>query len=305
MKLALLGFVLRRVRRSLWRLRWTHLLTAGTVATTLYIFGAFIFLEINLQQLLKGWGDQIHITAYLDKSLDAKELQNLIQRVEAQPEVERVRHISQEQAWRDFRAALGSQSGLVEGLPRDVLPASLEIAIKHSHRDGAEVERFAQRLKQEKAVATIEYPQEWLERLGLIVLGVEWAKWLFGGILFLATFFIVASTVKLATLAHQDEIEIMQLVGASENVIQAPFVFEAMIQGVAGAAISVGFLWLTYQLLRDEVLTLGGFLAPLRQLQFLDGRSIALLLVVGWALGGMGSLFSLRRFVKTWNASRG
>jgi len=304
-KLALLGFVFRRVRNNLWQLLWTHILTAGTVAMTLYIFGGFVFLEINLRQLLKVWGDQIQITAYLDKSVGEKEVHSLVKRVEAFPEVERVRHISQEQAWRDFQTALGSQSGLLDGLPREVLPASLEISIKSAHRDGPVVEQFAQRLKQEKEIAIIEYPQDWIERLGLIVLGIEWAKWIFGGGLFMATYFIVASTVKLGMLARQDEIEILQLVGASEDFIQAPFVLEGMIQGVVGATISVALLWVTYQFLRNELPSLGGFLTPLGQVQFLDLKSMALLLAIGWLLGAAGSLFSLRRFIRTWKASRG
>ena len=97
MKLAQLGFVVRRVRNNLWELPWTHVLTAATMATTLFVFGAFMLLQENLQNLLKGWGEQIQINAYLDKSLDAADVQRLLARVRTFPEVEGVRHISQEQ----------------------------------------------------------------------------------------------------------------------------------------------------------------------------------------------------------------
>ncbi|HWP23104.1 MAG TPA: ABC transporter permease, partial [Candidatus Binatia bacterium] len=245
MKPALLGFVFRRVLSSLRQLLSVHLLTAGTVAMTLYIFGVFVLVEINLQRLLKGWGDEIQVTAYLDKRSDQAAVEGLAQRVGAFPEVQGVRLTSQEQAWRDFQAALGSQSGLLDGLPRDVLPASLEISLKAGHRDGPAVEQFVARLRQEKQIVSVEYPQEWVERLELVVLGVEWAKWIFGGALFLTTFIIVGSTVKLAMLARRDEIEIMQLVGAAEEVIQSPFVLEGMLQGLTGASLSVALLGLT------------------------------------------------------------
>lgn len=303
MNLSLIGFVLRRVRSNLRQLLWTHALTAGTTAMTLFVFGGFMLLETNLQHLLKGWGDQIQITAYLNNGLAPDEVQTLVKNVAAMAEVERVRHISQEQAWRDFQAALGTQSGLLEGLPREVLPASLEISLKPAYRDGPVVENLAQRLKKTPQVASVEFPQEWVERLGLAVLAVEWLQWIFGGVLFLATFFIVGSTVKLAILARKDEVEIMQLVGASEDLIQAPFVIEGMIQGLTGAALSLAGLWSAYLLLRGEVPALGGFLAPLGEPQFLDLNSIALLLVIGWLLGAAGSLISLRRFIRTWKAS--
>jgi cell division transport system permease protein len=227
----------------------------------------------------------------------------LIKRVETMPEVEGVRHVSREQAWRDFQAALGSQSGLLEGLPREILPASIEISLKPAQRDVPMVERLAARLKQEHDIASVEYPQEWVERLALAVLTLDWVKWIFGGVLFLATFFIVGSTVKLAVLARKDEVEIMQLVGASQELIQAPFVIEGMIQGVAGATISIIGLWVAYLLIQKELPAVGGLWAPLDELQFLDLKGLALLLVIGWLLGAVGSAISLRRFVRSWNAS--
>lgn len=303
MKLALLGFVLRRVRGNLWQLLWTHVLTAGIMAMTLFIFGGFMLVETNLQKLLKVWGEQIQITAYLRNDVADARLASLIDRVRAMPAVERVRHISQEQAWRDFQVALGTQSGLLDGLPREVLPASVEISLQPAHRDTPAVEELAERLRNEKDVASVEYPQEWVERLGLVVLVVEWIKWIFAGVLFLVTFFIVGSTVKLAILARKDEVEIMQLVGASEELIQAPFVIEGMIQGLAGAAIAIIGLAAAYLLFKKEMASMGGMLSPLGELGFLELEGILLLLGIGLFLGAVGSLISLRRFVRTWHAS--
>jgi cell division transport system permease protein len=302
MKLPLLGFVLRRVRTSLWQSLWTHTLTAGTMAITLFVFGGFMLLETNLQKLLNGWGEQIQITAYLHNDLAAHEFSGLLKRVEAIPEVERVRHITRDQAWRDFRAALGAQSGLLEGLPREVLPASLEISLKEAYRDGPAVAQLAERLRNESEVASVEYPQEWVERLGFIVLVVEWTKWIFAGVTFLGTFVIVGNTVKLAILARKDEVEIMQLVGASEELIQTPFVIEGMIQGLIGAVIAIAGLGAAYLFLRGEVVMMGGVWEGIGEPRFLDLESLALLLLIGWLLGAVGSLVSLRRFLRTWHA---
>jgi len=295
-----MGFVGRQVWKSLRELFWTHFLTAATMTMALFVFGAFMLLQENLQHLLKGWGDQIQINAYLDKSLGVGDAQSLLVRVQSFPEVQRVRYISQQQAWKEFQAALGAQSTILEGLPEDVLPASFEIAIKPAFRDGSLVEGLAARLKKEKGIATVEYPQEWVDRLGLVVLVVRWAKWIFGGVLFMVTFFIVGSSVKLAILARKDEIEMMQLFGASEQMIQAPFILEGMAQGIVGGLLAVFCLWSLFQSLRDEIPTVVGLVGPLNQFQFLDLRGMALILVIGWLLGAAGSLFSLKRFVKSW-----
>jgi len=302
-KLSLIGLVFRQVRSSLRHLCWTHLLTSVTVALTLFVFGAFMMLQVNLEQLLSGWGDQIKITAYLGRDVAPAGLQPLLKRIESLPEVQRVRYTSQAQAWRDFRIALGAQSGLIEGLPHDILPASIELSIKSGYRDSSTIEQLAQRLRTEKEIASVEYPQRWVEWLGLIVLAIEWAKWIVGGVLFLATFFIVGNAVKLAIYARRDEVEIMQLVGASPGLIQAPFVLEGMLQGLVGAAASLAALWGVYAVVGEQTELFTALILPIGHLRFLDLERSMLLLATGWLLGAAGSIFSLRRIVKTWRGS--
>jgi len=270
------------------------------MAMTLFVFGAFMLVQENLEALLRGWGDQLQINAYLETNLSADDVQSLQERIRTYPEVAGVRHISQQQAWKDFQAALGAQSRVLEGLPRDVLPASFEIAVKPNFRDGPLVEALAARLQKEKGIANVEYAQDWLDRMSLVILAVRWSKWILGGVLFLTTYFIVGNTVKLAILARKEEIEIMQLVGASEAMIQAPFVLEGMIQGMVGGALSLGGLWLAFQTMREKIPATVALLGFSHSLKFLDLQSVALVITLGWILGASGSLFSLRRFLRTW-----
>jgi cell division transport system permease protein len=106
--------------------------------------------------------------------------------------------------------------------------------------------------------------------------------------------------VKLAILARKDEIEIMQLVGAPAGLIKAPFVVEGMIQGIVGASLALAVLWLLYLLVRYHLPASLAILPSGDQLQFLDAAAASLLVFLGWFLGAGGSLFSLRRFLKTW-----
>ncbi|MGE5302466.1 MAG: cell division protein FtsX [Alphaproteobacteria bacterium] len=302
MKWSQLGFIGRRVRNSVRDLFWTHLLTSVIMALTLFVFGAFMLLQENLEALLKGWGDQLQINAYVGTELSGADIEALQERIRMYPEVARVRHISQEQAWTDFQAALGAQANVLEGLPRNVLPASFEISLRPSFRDGPLVEALAARLKKEKGITSVEYAQDWVDRISLVVLAVQWAKWILGGVLFLTTYFIVNSTVKLAMLARKEEIEIMELVGASRELIEAPFVLEGMIQGTVAGALSVGGLWIAFEIMRNQVPLSFGVLGFTNPLQFLGFQSVALIMAIGCVLGAAGSLFALRRFLRSWQA---
>lgn len=300
MKVAQVSFVFQRVVKSLSELFWSHMLTSGTMAVTLFIFGGFLLLQENLQGLLRGWGSQLQIFAYLEDGLASTAFQSLLRQVRSLPEVETVRFVSKQEAWETFKKALGAQSGVLDGLEANILPSSLEIALKKPYRQHAAVGDLAERLKRLKGVTDAEYPGEWLEKLSLLMLGIQWTKWILGGFLFIATLLIVGSTVKLAILARRDEIEIMQLVGAPNGLIKAPFVVEGMIQGFMGASLALLFLWLLFLFLGLRLPSLFGISISRDQLHFLDVGGVSLLLFLGWAMGAGGSLFSLRRFFRSW-----
>lgn len=300
MKVAQVSFVFQRVAKSLRELFWTHMLTSGTMAVTLFIFGGFLLLQENLQGLLRGWGSQLQLFAYLEDGLASTAFQSLVRQVRSLPEVETVRFVSKQEAWETFKKALGAQSGVLDGLEANILPSSLEIALKKPYRQHASVEDLAKRLKRLEGVTDVEYPGEWLEKLSLLMLGIQWTKWVFGGFLFIATLLIVGSTVRLTILARRDEIEIMQLVGAPNGLIKAPFVVEGMIQGFMGASLALLFLWLLFLFLGLRLPSSFGISIPRDQLHFLDLGGVSLLLFLGWAMGAGGSFFSLRRFFRSW-----
>lgn len=298
-KPAHISFVFRGVLKNLRELVWTHILTAGIMAMTLFIFGGFLLIQENLHGWLKGWGSQIQLFAYLENHGSTKDLRPLLEQIRSYPEVESVRHVSQQEAWEDFNKTLGAQSGMLDGLQADILPSSLEIALKDPYQQLASVEALAGRLRAVNGITAVEYPGDWMEKLSLLLLGVQWAKWILGGFLLVATLLIVGSSVKLAILARKDEIEIMQLAGAPEALIKAPFVVEGMIQGIVGAAASLVLLWLLFLFLRSQILSSFGVFGPRDQFYFLDSSGVFLLLFFGWAMGAGGSLFSLRRFLRT------
>jgi len=110
-----------------------------------------------------------------------------------------------------------------------------------------------------------------------------------GGILALATLFIVASTIRLAVLSRRDEIEILALVGASRTHVNAPFLIEGVLQGAAGGGLALLLLWLLFRLVLPSFefgleLLLGG-VAP----HFFSTAEALGLMAAGAGLGMLGS----------------
>ncbi|HWP57901.1 MAG TPA: permease-like cell division protein FtsX [Candidatus Acidoferrales bacterium] len=290
-------FIARRVARNLKDFLGSHLLASATVATALFIFGGFLLLQQNLYGLLKSWGNQAAILAYLDDDLSAAEVKALFSEVRSFPEVDSVRYISREKAWEEFKKSLGQQGGLLEGLERDVLPASLEISVKPEYRADGALKALAARLERAPGIGEVEYPAEWVERLNGFFAVLRWAQWSVGAVLFGAALVIARNTARLAILARRDEIEILKLVGATGALVKAPFVLEGMIQGTLGALLALAVLALLFVAAGGELAAALGSFLPADELRFLDVEKVGLLLAIGWALGAGGSFFAARKFV--------
>jgi cell division transport system permease protein len=264
------------------------------MAVALFVLAGFLLVEENIHRAVAGWGTKMQIFAYLDGNLAADAAKPLLIRVAAYPEIETVRFVSQNEAWESFKKSLGSQSGVIEGLSAEALPASFEIALKPSARDPASSAEVVRRLRAERGIAQVDYPQEWTEKLDLLLRSIESAKWVFGGVLLIAAFFIVGNAAKLAIAARRDEIEIMQLVGAPPGSIRFPFVIEGVVQGLVGAALALLFLAMLFHLASAALAdALDSF--NMSQMRFLQAGMAAMLVLLGCSIGAAGSFFALRR----------
>ena len=88
----------------------------------------------------------------------------------------------------------------------------------------------------------------------------------------------------------------MRLVGASNWFIRAPFLIEGVIQGLLGALMATAILAIAYGLMHDRLI----MIFPNFELITYSAELIQLylrLVFLGIALGFLGSLLSLRRFL--------
>jgi cell division transport system permease protein len=85
------------------------------------------------------------------------------------------------------------------------------------------------------------------------------------------------------------------LVGATLWFIKFPFFLEGILQGMLGASLAVGLCYGLFAVLVNWVKPMGELLFDFSLLQFLPLPMIASILLGGAVLGGLGSLFSLRR----------
>jgi cell division transport system permease protein len=116
------------------------------------------------------------------------------------------------------------------------------------------------------------------------------------GVLVLASVLLVGNTIRLSIYARRRELEVMQLVGATNWFIRWPFMVEGLICGFIGALVAVGLLFMGKVTILDPLSESVNLIAASQTMQF--APLAGLLLAVAMGVSALGSGFTLRRFLK-------
>jgi cell division transport system permease protein len=289
-------YFFRRAVENVFENPFLNAVTIGIIAATLFLFSNFLLVLNDLNVLFDLWGRGIRIVAYANPDfVTPGDQSRLIQNIQDRPEVEKVEFISKSEALRRFQKILKGNEQIIRDLQNEnPLPESYEIHLKKAFRSREKMQSLATWLSQKREIEDVVYGQEWVERFTTAMHLLRIIGGVFGGLLILAAVFIISSTIKITLYARKKELEIMQLVGATNFFIKIPFVLEGIFQGLLGAALAVGGCYLFFQALMGKMVQV--FAMP--EFPFLPISTIAAILVGGMLLGASGSIISVGRFLK-------
>lgn len=292
------GYFFRQAWQNLSQNPWINVITLGTITLSFLILGIFLIIFLNAKGLMEEWGSRIRVTAYLNDSLSAERVDGLKKKIRSFAEVQEVDYRSKEEALKALEERLPGRQGLLRGLPRNPLPASLEIQLKPGYQNSLGVQKVVEKLRGAAEVEDLQFGSEWVERFSAFVVLLQILGLGLGGLLLLATIFVISNTIRLNIFARREEIEIMRSVGATGLFIRAPFYIEGVLQGILGVGLALGMLFGFFHLFLINVYS------PLKELlgnfpvHFLTAEQSAAVALGGLALGLLGTQVSVGRYLR-------
>lgn len=289
--------LLGRACSNMRRAPLTALVTTLTIAVSLFMLAAFVLAVENARRSLSAANDELVLSLYLKPEVGMPDAAALREQIASRPEIKSVQIIGKQEALDEFKRALGDQAFVAEGLELDnPLPITLEVQF----RPGEDVAQRFDALASEFGAATevdqVQYSQGFVRQFGAILSGARWAGAVAILVMFSITGFIIANTIKLALYSHREEIEIMHLVGATDSFIRAPYMIEGAIQGLAGSILGLSVLYLAFTSVREAASHSSLLQLFASDLNFLSVFWCIGILLIGCAIGLLGSFLAVRRF---------
>ena len=289
------GFLLGEALRDLRRAGRVAVSAILLITLSLAALGGFWLLSLNLGRAVGQWRDRVRIIVYLKREPAAAEVPALVERVQGVPGVAGAVYISRADALRALRQVLGKDASVVEQLPANPLPASLEVTPAAEAATPAGARALVIRLSALPEVDEVAGGVDWVERLS------QWQRLLatiglgVGAVLALAAILTVTTATTLVLHARRQETEIMRLVGAPELTIRLPLLLQGMMQGLVGAVLALAALTAAYSLVAPRLEPLVNLTLGLSRIAFLTPVNLAVLTLAGTLLGALGGWLARAR----------
>ena len=293
--IAFVAFSLRRAWQGFWRNALMSLAATLTMVLMLLLLAGFFILQNVLLASLGFVEQKVEVVAYVQMNTTQAQVDELVGRLDAMPEVAAIEFISRDEALRRFKEAQAAQgredlTGYLEANP---LYASLNVKL----RSPSDLRTVTDALQPEREpiVRNVLNIDALVDRVVTVTTFVRTAGVVMVAVVGLIVLFIIVNTIRLAVVARAEEIEIMRLVGASDAFIRWPFVFEGALVGLLGALIALGLLAAAAEPLSEAMV---GFFSVLPlQLGYLARDTAAIVLATGLGLGVLGSWLSVRTYL--------
>ncbi|MEO0130642.1 MAG: permease-like cell division protein FtsX [candidate division WOR-3 bacterium] len=281
----MVNFIFKESLRGIRKKPLPFFLSTFAFGLCLLIILIFFLLTYNLFLSLKIAYDKIEIYAFLDEKVSFSEIKDKISLIDG---VEEVRYISKDEALKILKEELKEEASFLENLERNPLPPSLRIRISQKAKQVAEIKRIEDKLRLIPGIKDVWAGEELISKLVKVLNNIIYIDIGILIVVSISVIFIIFQNIEQSLFNRQREIEIMQLVGAKNYFIKAPFYLEGILEGVLGGLFSFVLLFFIYRIMSLSVMALS----------FPTILLLIFAILIGAFLGGIGSSLALNRILK-------
>ncbi|CAM4146114.1 cell division protein FtsX [Streptococcus penaeicida] len=295
--------------KNLKRNWWMTIAAVSSVAITLTLVGIFAATLLNIERVATGVQNNIQINTYLQvdstdtakvvQKVGGKQVKNdkyhkVYDQITAIDGVDKITFSSKDEQLQKLQDTMGDVWKMYD---KDTNP--LQDIYMVETKKPSQVKSVSAAIKEIEGVDDVDYGGINSDKLMKFASFIK--TWGLVGtlLLLLVAIFLISNTIRMTIMSRQRDIEIMRLVGAKNSYIRGPFFFEGAWVGFLGAILPSVIIYYLYEYTYRQFtpqLNLNGLsMYPINYYLYI---LIAALFVIGIIIGSLGSVLSMRRYLK-------
>lgn len=240
-----LEFLLTEALVSLRRNTWMTFAAVTTSAMALFLIGGIGLIYIALANTAASIESKFEMRVLMKDAPTEREVAELGARLKTLNGVANVEFKDKNEVWAEFKA---QNPKVVEDMGEDIenpLPDTYVVTftdLKEADKIAEEI-RAMPEVSEKNGVNYLEDVQSFLERaMGTL----RWLGVVLGGLMLTTGGILIYNTIRLTMISRRKEIRIMELVGATKNMVVTPLYIEGATQGLLGAGLATIVLAIAY-----------------------------------------------------------
>lgn len=247
------------------------------------------------------------VIAFLKSDATETTIASLQHKLEADERIKEVKYVSREEALSIYKKATSDNPLLGQLVSPSIFPASLEFSVK----DLSFAQSVIDEVKTESIVDSVGFTaalggesslKDVVSRLRTITSYVKIGGAVFVGMLGLTSFVVLLIIISLRMTTRREEVEILNLLGATSGFIRSPIILEAFIYAIFGVLLGWSATFIGVLYLAPSAVTYFGEIPILPKdvvgLFQLFGIILGVEIVSGLILALSGSLLAISRVKK-------
>jgi cell division transport system permease protein len=288
-----LRYAFRETAVNLWRNRLMTMAAILTVAVSLSLVGAALFMKQGAAQASIAWEKGTQVTVWMHPTATNDEIGGIKLKLNQDPYVANCVFWSRT---RDYQEALKILTG---GEVQTLTPATMPSSVRCTPVQTADVPIVISQFQGQPGVLQVTAPEQQIHAIQTTVEIMQLIFILVALVLLLSASVLILNTIRMAIFARRREVSVMKLVGATNWFIRIPFIAEGLIQGVIGGVLASGVVYGIHVAV-DHLSNAADPTSLLTEMRLTGWQVFAtdvVVILLGAIIGSLGSAFAVRRFL--------
>jgi cell division transport system permease protein len=283
-------------------------LAASFVLTLTFFVATLVsILVYSSSKLITYFETRPQVIAFLKSDATDTDIANLQHKLEANTHIKDIKYVSKEEALSIYKEATSDNPLLGQLVSPSIFPASLEFSVT----DLSFAQSTIDELKSESIVDSVGFTaavggeaslNDVIGRLKTITTYVRLGGVVFVGLLAVTSLVVLLVITSMRVVGRREEVEILNLIGATKGFIRSPLIIEAFAYTLFGVILGWAIAFIAILYLAPSVVTYFGEIPILPKdavgIFELFGAILGIEVLAGVVLALSGSLLAISRVKK-------